>query len=134
MTVPRNLCTTICEFCDIPPTALEEPRLLLPREAGAYFREYEGMLVQRARCRECWAEYLVWVGNIPGRHGSGPRTDMCFYHSFDEEPDIDDLPLRKWSRWNSYWGERKPERLAEVSASRVREIEAWALAADVLET
>lgn len=61
-----NIGTTGCARCYEHTIELEEPpRPIAPEDAGGLFREYEGMLVARARCTLCRALYLAWVDERP---------------------------------------------------------------------
>lgn len=98
----RNLCQTNCAACSCEEIALEEAaRPITASEAGAYFDEYEGMLVANAHCSLCKALYLAWCDEVKrirnpwrGREvnerGFG---DLSWRHAFNDEPSIRDLPL-----------------------------------------
>lgn len=101
----RNLCKTLCAFCEGTVKLEEAPRPITRAYAGAYFEEYEGMLVANASCVDCCAKYLAWVDERsrvrPGRYsrlcagGDDDRThfDLSHRSTFDDEPGKEDCPL-----------------------------------------
>ena len=110
----RNLGQTSCARCGkaqvIKPT--ERPRPITQEEAGAYFDEYEGMLVAEAACWICGARYLAWVDERPRVRPSfyvggvstpryaepvppytaGGYFDLSYRSTFNNEPGSADLP------------------------------------------
>ena len=111
----RNLARTDCRECGGDVIHEEEARPIAFNEAGAYFDEYEGMLVARARCVRCEAQYLAWCG---GRHQwrhscAQGHFDLSYRSTFNDEPDPEDLPIWRVDQF----GDRRalidaPERMA----------------------
>lgn len=111
----RNLCSTECHRCNADSVKLDEaPRFILPKEAGAYFDEYDGMLVANATCPTCDARYLAWCSPAPGMRGWNDYErreygyfDLSYRSSFNDEPGPGDLPkprvlveLDEWLLWH----------------------------------
>ncbi len=57
----RNLNSTTCDQCGHDVELIEKPRPITVKDAGSYFKEYEGMLVANAECPMCMAKYLALV-------------------------------------------------------------------------
>lgn len=116
----RNICRTECRYCGSRVRLDEDPREILPAEAGAYFDVYRGMVVARATCPLCEALYLAWIRfdagveplkkyleqarvwmQDPEEGGPfvagrvGPVPDLSFRSTFGDEPGPDDLPRWK---------------------------------------
>lgn len=101
----RNLCETTCQHCDNVPELVEPVHPITREEAGRYFDEFEGMMVAKAICPCCEAEYLAWLDQSNRRRY--PRSkmydgieDLSYYSSFNDEPGATDGP--KWiveKRW-----------------------------------
>lgn len=94
----RNLCKTYCHFC-LGEVTLVGPTAPISREqAGAYFDEYEGMLVADAECVDCEAKYLAWVDRQTrppwgfARRENRRFVDLSFRSTFNDEPGEEDLP------------------------------------------
>lgn len=123
----RNLCTTRCDYLhggDPQVILLEEPRPITREDAGAYFPEYEGMLVANAECALCKAQYLAWVDETArtsrnyrwdhyGRRASSycPFVDLSFRSSFNDEPGEQDLPLYRVDQFGERCGFVDPTKL-----------------------
>ena len=93
----RNLCTTICPHCGDTPRLVETPHFITNKESGAYYEEFEGMIVAKAICPSCEAQYLSWTDESHrtryARDKSCPTVeDLSYYSTFNDEPDEDDLP------------------------------------------
>lgn len=103
----RNLASLRCQTsgCRVEEVVLEEPpRPITRSEAGAYFAEYEGMLVANAHCPACLALYLAWVDEstrrrkpasiywAPRAHERG-YVDLSYRNAFNDEPATEDLPV-----------------------------------------
>lgn len=95
----RNLCQIECAVCGAEPITLcEDGRPITKREAGVYFREYEGMLVADAECPDCQARYLAWVKPAPGHketfgYWEYGYYDLSYRSTFNDEPSDEDLPV-----------------------------------------
>lgn len=94
----RNLCRTGCPCCDGQPVLTETPRPIREDEAGAYYHEYQGMMVAEAECPDCHAKYLAWVtGHVHcdrmrwAAQGL-PYVDLSYRSTFNDEPGPEDLP------------------------------------------
>ena len=93
----RNLCRTDCYFCEGVVLLQEEPRKIRSDDCGAYFDEYDGMIVANAECGDCEAKYLAWVYRHPPipPDWDGEFYDLSFRFTFNDEPGEDDLPRYK---------------------------------------
>lgn len=107
----RNLLSTKCVHCEHKVELLEEPHPITKEEAGRYFDEYEGMIVAKAICPMCLAEYLAWIDEtervkirIDRKANYGEVLDLSYYSTFNDEPDYTDLPkydvqvIKTWHR------------------------------------
>jgi len=80
----------------------EEPRPVAKKDTGAYYTEYDGMMVADAECPACLAKYLAWVtgpagsnwNSLPKEEGQ-THVDLSFRSTFNDEPGEDDLPRYK---------------------------------------
>jgi hypothetical protein len=104
----RNLSTRCCYFCGGAVTLEEEPRSLTKKEAGVYWERrdgysYQGAIMANACCEDCNAKYLAWIdlSQCPGYQqypyfhtlSEGEKFfDLSFRHSFNDEPDPEDMP------------------------------------------
>jgi hypothetical protein len=100
----RNLGRTDCDVCGGDVLHEEGERLITPEETGPYWKEYEGMLVANAHCRDCEAKYLAWVRG-PKTWGFGHghlssenyqpngHIDLSYRAAFNDEPADADLPV-----------------------------------------
>ena len=93
----RNLGRTDCYFCQGEVKGTGSSHEITKENAGAYFENFRGMIVQNAECEDCLAQYLAWVNPAPkhysGFRGSdGPFYDLSFRSSFNDEPNERDLP------------------------------------------
>lgn len=95
----RNLMSVVCVHCGNTPELVEIPHKITENNAGAYFKEFEGMIVAHATCPSCEADYLAWLDE--SKRVKYPRTkvypvieDLSYYSTFNDEPGNDDLP--KW--------------------------------------
>ena len=100
----RNLGRTNCDYCDDALRLEEAARPITREDAGAYFEEYEGMLVAAASCPSCGAEYLAWVdarqcASFGTDFGQGPEKcgffDLSYRSAFNDEPGERDRPKRR---------------------------------------
>lgn len=156
----RNLGNTSCAECEADHKYIrleEEPRPITKDEAGVYFNEFSSLIVAKAICTHCHTLYLAWVIQ-PSRHLGPPWgwtkedldvtglrfMDLSYRNSFDDEPDIGDLPLFKVitssngtiarTRYpdSHLYGQEWPgvgfeERRAKVDAWKQRKDEAFAM-------
>ena len=103
----RNLCRTSCYFCKGEVKLTEEPRKGTEVDFGGYKDQYDGMIIANAECSDCEAKYLAWIDErtrcSQEYHGcnrytvvKGKFIDLSFRSSFNDEPDVDDLPRWKF--------------------------------------
>lgn len=135
----RNLCETSCHQCNHQVVMQEEAREITEQDCGRYFFEYAGMKVANARCVLCGALYLAWCSqprswwNVSYGRDTPPGSffDLSYRHSFNDEPDIRDLPVFKvinGERVGLYRLEDNPYagwRIERGSESDLAAIEEW---------
>lgn len=124
----RNLGSSECYFCGTEPDLLEPARPIEYPEARGHFGEFRGMLVARARCGTCLAEYLAWMDEIPHRHNTtrwkDGVQDLAFRSTFRDDPGVADLPLRpEWmdEPYVRFFREHSFREWAEVTERRAGE-------------
>jgi len=104
----RNLLADKCVVCGDEVELDEHPRQITKEDAGTYLDEYRGMLVAKAHCPSCEAQYLAWMDDTnsetrrrwPGRPRSnsarpGRPFDLSYQSSFNDEPGEGDGP--RWT-------------------------------------
>jgi hypothetical protein len=106
----RNLMIDDCAVCHGAIVLEEAARPITTEECRGCELTYLGRLVvANARCVGCGTLYLAWISwqsdrpspvpwvrksDRPARDGDGSFSDLSFRHSFDTDPDADDLPSR----------------------------------------
>jgi len=103
----RNLCVTTCVHCGNTPELVEIPHVITKEESHVYFEEYEGMIVAKAVCPSCEAEYLAWVDESKRKHYAREKRypiieDLSYYSSFNDEAGDSDYPKYKVQKVVTY--------------------------------
>jgi hypothetical protein len=96
----RNIGSIFCDECGEIPVATEAPRPLTKGDAGAYFKEYQGLVCGHGECLRCGALYLIWYNRPEDPAQYNPKkpemVDLSFRSSFDDEARAEDLPRGRW--------------------------------------
>lgn len=96
----RNIGDTKCCLCSGQINLTEPTRAFRKEDSPAYWSEYADMIVAHAKCVSCHAQYIAWMGNIPGQPDTRIELkppveilDLSYRSTFNDEAGPEDMPV-----------------------------------------